>query len=130
MTRDAQTGQMATIARRHRPRDVGSTDDDVSVSVGDGGDRLCLTITGELDLMGASVLRIVAEPRLAGPLSHLVVDVEEVSFCDVAGLEALLSLRDLAAANGCHLRLHRPSAPLQWLLELTGTTSSFPVTDS
>ena len=119
---------MTTIAPDREPGARVSAEDDVVVSIGDLGDHLCVTITGELDIVGAQVLRIVAEPRLAGSSRPLVIDVARVSFCDVAGLTALLSLRDLAVAHGREVRLRRPGARLRWLMELTGTTASFTVT--
>ena len=127
MTWRPQTAVMATMAPDHGPREVGSAEDDVVVAIGDVGDHLCVAIAGDLDIVGAQVLRIVAEPRVVRSRRPLVIDVERVAFCDVAGLTALLSLRDVAVANGCEVRLRRPSARLRWLMALTGTTGTFAV---
>lgn len=126
MTCAPQTARMAALPQR--PVLDLMPVADIAVSADDLGDYLHITLAGELDLLGAHMLRLVAEPELVVSRRHLVIDVEHVSFCDVAGLNALLALCDLAAVKGCEMRLRRPSAALQRLFEVTGTTTSFSTT--
>ena len=97
----------------------------VVVSVSQRVDHTVVTVSGEVDPLVADVLRSVGAQLLARSESHVVVDLERVSFCDAAGLRALLTLRDVVSSDGGEVLLRRPGRPLQRLLELTSTTQAF-----
>lgn len=72
-----------------------------------------VSLDGELDIAAAPELMAVLERAVSavGP-TELVVDLAEVTFCDVAGLRPLL-----AHERGA-LELRAPSPPLRRLLSL------------
>ncbi|MFC1433699.1 STAS domain-containing protein [Streptacidiphilus sp. N1-3] len=81
-------------------------------------------LAGELDHYSAGPLRAAISSILAGDrrLRRIELDAALLSFCDAAGLDALLGAQRQAAARGVTLRLVRTSAPLRRLLKLTGLT--------
>ncbi len=73
---------------------------------------------GEMDLATAPVLQAELDALLAGGYCHLDVDLGEVSFCDVAGLNMLLRVQAAAVAAGGHLHLHRSCPTLRTMLRV------------
>jgi anti-anti-sigma factor len=91
----------------------------------DGEDgAMVLRIRGDLDIaVEEDVVRTVAgvlsaDSRPAG----LVLDLSAVEFMDSSGLRALLRIHN---RHGAAVRLGPVSAPVERLLELTGTTDLF-----
>jgi anti-anti-sigma factor len=79
-----------------------------------------VTVAGELDRAQArQLLDAVALLADAGHRS-ITVSTEQVTFCDVAGLRALLAGHALAARRGCELRLAETSPCLRRLLTIVG----------
>ncbi|MCB8901045.1 MULTISPECIES: STAS domain-containing protein [unclassified Streptomyces] len=84
-------------------------------------------VRGDMDLdhaeeLRASLMAAVAEaPRGA----DIIVDLQNSSFCDSSGLNALLAARQEAAESGHHLRLAVPSHQMVRLLESTGAMGLF-----
>ncbi|MCL6451264.1 MAG: STAS domain-containing protein, partial [Acetobacteraceae bacterium] len=54
------------------------------------GQALVARLQGELDLHTAHVFRQGVEARIAGPVRHLVVNLEGLTFIDSSGLGGLL----------------------------------------
>ncbi|MEU3727213.1 anti-sigma factor antagonist [Streptomyces sp. NPDC031705] len=80
-----------------------------------------VTVSGEVDFHSAAAL---LETLLAALLSYrtaVAVDLGQVTFCDCAGLNALLAAR--AAADRAHrrMRVTTTSRRVDRLLHLTGT---------
>ena len=89
--------------------------------------RPILQLRGDVDLLTAG--SIAAEGRrllsTAGPGTSLVVDLDEVSFLDSAGLNALVQLRLLARTHGGDLILRNVPARVAKLLRISGLTDTF-----
>jgi anti-anti-sigma factor len=92
---------------------------------------------GELDLSTAPSLQSALNALLDDGYCELGVDLGEVSFCDVAGLNALLRARAAAVAAGGHLVVHAKCPSLRIMLRALHLERAFqptrrngePVTD-
>ena len=84
---------------------------------------------GELDDDSAPRLRGALRRALAvGPApAMLVVDLAGITFCDSAGLNALLLTRLDAGRQHMAVHLARPTHIVTRVLEITGTDRVFPV---
>lgn len=82
----------------------------------DGRHRLALS--GELDLSTAPLLEAVMCSLVAEGRTRVAMVMNEVAFCDVAGLNRLIATRDELVTLGGELVLHGPCPSLQLLLDL------------
>ncbi|MEV7416333.1 STAS domain-containing protein [Streptomyces sp. NPDC089919] len=84
---------------------------------------------GEMDIDGAAAFRRAVLEALVGPPRppRVVVDLQDLSFCDSSGLNALLEARNAATEHGQALHLAAPRDQLLRLLELTCTTELFTI---
>ncbi|MER5204110.1 STAS domain-containing protein [Streptomyces sp. NPDC002825] len=84
-------------------------------------------LSGDLDLDHSAELRsllldaVARAPRGA----DIVVDLQNSSFCDSAGLNLLLTARESALASGSRITLAAPSHQMVRLLEITGSVGLF-----
>lgn len=82
---------------------------------------LCLQVRGELDLHTADQLLADAFPERPD-LTTVLVDLGDVSFCDSAGITALLELSERERARGRSVVVVR-ATPFIWrLMRLCGVT--------
>ncbi|MEV6734464.1 MULTISPECIES: STAS domain-containing protein [unclassified Streptomyces] len=97
----------------------------------DGGDqRVVVHVGGEMDIDRAQMLYNalhVAIAQAGGPI-EIVADLSEMSFCDSAGLNALIRAHHTAAEYGKHMSLRAPRPQFLRLLEITGADILFPIT--
>ncbi|GIE58264.1 STAS domain-containing protein [Actinoplanes octamycinicus] len=84
-------------------------------------DCCTVTLSGELDQLTAPSLVQLLDNAASG-IPHLVLDVAQLSFCDLAGLRALLHAHQTASERGLALAVRNPPAHVMWLLHITGTT--------
>ncbi|HET6692614.1 MAG TPA: STAS domain-containing protein [Miltoncostaeaceae bacterium] len=86
-------------------------------------------VSGDLDQASAGALtrRLLA---LAATDGDVVLDVSGVAFIDSVGLEVLIRMHRLLAAEGRRLVLREPAPPLARLLELTMLERTFAVEGS
>ncbi|MFG2335205.1 STAS domain-containing protein [Streptomyces yangpuensis] len=86
-------------------------------------------VSGDMDLDHVGELRetLAAALAQAPEGADIIVDLRNSSFCDSAGLNALLDARRQGIRTGHVLRLVAPSHQLLRLLELTGSNGSFPL---
>lgn len=89
----------------------------------DRNDRALITLSGEIDLSTASVLRESLERCLRDGIRVTDVDLTAVSFCDCTGLNIFLRARESAAAVDADMLLHFPCPTLTRLLTITGCGS-------
>jgi anti-anti-sigma factor len=90
-----------------------------------GVDRVRLFLAGELDLATAPVLCTAVDDLLFRNGQHralVVIDMEELTFCDSSGLHMLLELADRCYRVGAHLRITNVPANVHRVFEMTGTT--------
>ncbi|MGW2587152.1 STAS domain-containing protein [Streptomyces virginiae] len=107
-----------------------SPEQDVWVDV--DGQCLVVHVGGEMDIEREPMLRSAlhtAITRPGGP-DEIVIDLTDLSFCDSAGLNALIHARQTATEHGRHISLRNPQPQFLRLLEMTGTDALFPITDT
>jgi anti-sigma B factor antagonist len=76
-----------------------------------------VAVAGELDLRTAPLLvdRTVAAVDWAGP-AELTLDLADVTFCDSAGISALVQLRRRCEENGWQFRIVNPQPQVRRIL--------------
>jgi anti-anti-sigma factor len=89
------------------------------------GDRVVVTVRGEMCLDVDDTLQQRLLRALADSVSGLDLDLGEVDFCDCTGLNALLRVRREALAEGKTITVRAAGLPVERLLELTGTRPLF-----
>ena len=77
-----------------------------------------VSVGGELDLATAPRLQERLEGLLAAGFCRLELDLGEVAFCDVAGLNMLLHTHALAVAAGGGLLVRGSCPPLRLMLRV------------
>ncbi len=108
-------------ARVLQDRPVGTgpaVDPGCATAAGEDDGCLMIGLAGELDLAGADAL--VDLVVCTDGQRTLVVDLAEVEFVDVAGLQALRSARRAAAGYGTRVTVTGARPPARRLLALTG----------
>ncbi|NBH09964.1 anti-sigma factor antagonist [Amycolatopsis sp. SID8362] len=114
--------QVTTDGNRLRPQDL------VHVTQERVGDAVVLTVSGEVDLLSASVLGDGITEALAGTPALLVIDLTDVSFLASIGITALLEARRGAGA-GTRVRVVAPEhSVVARTLRLTGLRETLAVT--
>jgi anti-anti-sigma factor len=94
------------------------------------GDRATIQIGGEIDLATCPRLQAVLVELVDRGCHQLIVDLEQVSFLDCAGIGVLVAARRRVQAHGGSLRLVSPR-PFVWrVLALTGMTTVLPIDTS
>ncbi|AKL64724.1 MULTISPECIES: STAS domain-containing protein [Streptomyces] len=95
----------------------------------DGTGGAVVVLAGEVDLDRATDVRDVLFSALRSS-PRVTVDLAAVTFCDCAGLNALLRARLEAMESGAdgvrRFRIHGMSGQVARLLDLTGTRPYFP----
>ncbi|MFE0254237.1 anti-sigma factor antagonist [Streptomyces sp. NPDC059010] len=89
------------------------------------GDRVMVTVRGDLDLDTSEQFRKVLREALNRSVHGIRLDLEGVPFCDCSALNILLTLRDRALAQAKTVSLHSASTAVERLLTLTGTRALF-----
>jgi anti-sigma B factor antagonist len=94
----------------------------LTVTACDGGPVLVVELVGELDLASIEGLQATARAwfQTGGGGGRLVLDLAGLSFCDAAGLGAIVSVRRRCLQRSGWLRLAGVSPRLRLLLEITG----------
>jgi anti-anti-sigma factor len=91
------------------------------------GDHATIQVGGEVDLATGPQLEAVVVELVDRGCHQLILDLEQVSFLDCAGIGVLVDARRRTQEHGGSLRLVRPR-PLVWrVLALTGMTGVFPI---
>ncbi|TKA11185.1 STAS domain-containing protein [Actinacidiphila oryziradicis] len=91
----------------------------------DMNNRALITLSGEIDLDSAPLMRETLGQCLLDGIRTIDVDVTSVTFCDCSGLNTFLHALLSTAAVGGSLQLHYPSPALARLVALTGSGSLF-----
>ncbi|MFE6749781.1 STAS domain-containing protein [Kitasatospora purpeofusca] len=90
----------------------------------DDGAAVCVLV-GDLDIETLPPAEQALDEALRTRPGVLVVDLEQVGFCDSSGLNLLLKARLSTTAAGAELRLAAASPAVLRLLELTGADTVF-----
>ncbi|MEU4834435.1 STAS domain-containing protein [Streptosporangium sp. NPDC023615] len=86
-----------------------------------------ITVHGDIDRNSSVLLRAAIERLVSDRHTRIVIDAEDISFCDSTGLRVLLSGARVTSEAGGWLRLAGISAVLERLLRVTGLYDWFPV---
>lgn len=90
------------------------------------GDRLVLTVAGDVDLSVHTRFEADVDKSWDGSLD-LTIDCSRVTFMDSMGLRVLVQTMNRAAENDRDFALAAPSEPVVRVLELSGVGALFPV---
>jgi anti-sigma B factor antagonist len=84
---------------------------------------IVVQLAGELDVATVPALIRFLHELGAGTRAHLVVDLTALTFCDCAGLTALLDAHRKATSDGGWLRLSAVTTRVERLLKITGLSA-------
>jgi anti-anti-sigma factor len=98
------------------------------ITVDETGDRVRLTLAGELDSDEAATFAVaVARAALRHPGRPIGIDAAAVDFLDSGGIRALIESRHLAESAGCHLTVTDVSVIVHQVLDISGLLTIFEV---
>ncbi|MFE0454620.1 ANTAR domain-containing protein [Streptomyces sp. NPDC058914] len=89
------------------------------------GDRVVVAVRGELDLESTERLEHALRAALAATVGGVDLDLGEVTFCDCAALNVLLSLRERGLKCGKTVAVRSAGPVVERLLTLTRTADLF-----
>jgi anti-anti-sigma factor len=88
------------------------------ITVDETGDRVRLTLAGELDSDEAATFAVAVA---------IGIDAAAVDFLDSGGIRALIESRHLAESAGCHLTVTDVSVIVHQVLDISGLLTIFEV---
>ncbi|WP_157963687.1 STAS domain-containing protein [Actinocorallia populi] len=91
------------------------------------GDTAVVTVAGEIDLRSALTLRDHLLAVTEAGFESIVIDFEQVLFCDASGLNALVALANRVRARGGGVWLAGVRPPQRRLFQITGLDRRFPL---
>lgn len=100
-----------------------------TVEVDADGDRVTITVSGEVDVESAPTLGRALHDVLSTEWAGAVLDLKGLVFLDSTGLSLLLQLSQQMHQNGAELTLRNVPPTIERLLDVTGTRSSFGTED-
>ena len=86
-----------------------------------------LTLPGEVDLEVSDRYYDKASALITPGVTTLVVDMSATTFIDSAMLSLLVRISELAAIDGCAVRLRNPNARALRILEISGMQDYLPI---
>jgi anti-sigma B factor antagonist len=92
--------------------------DELAADILDRGPDVVISLTGELDFGTSTAFLATAQPYAEAGRA-LVLDLDQLTFCDSSGLGALVRLHQLTAAAGGSLVLARLRPHLQSTIKMT-----------
>lgn len=104
--------------------------DDLTISSGSRRASTVVRVGGEIDAFSAPTLRERLEAEINAGHTHLVVDLEDVSFMDSSGLSALIGGLAAARSRNGSLSLAGPGERILRVLTITGLTDVFEIFSS
>jgi anti-sigma B factor antagonist len=69
------------------------------------GPQAVITMPAEIDITNADQIHQALLSAMEPQVTVLIVDMRRTTFCDSAGVQAIIAAHRLAAANGTQLRL-------------------------
>lgn len=92
----------------------------LAISVGEADVVSVLAVSGELDMTTAPQLFDAASGLVDAHRSRLVLDLDQLTFCDSAGLSVIARVLKLVTSAGGALAVARPEPIVRSVLDLTG----------
>ena len=97
---------------------------DVQVSVETEGDRVCLSISGDVDLSNAAAVETQLTTAIPNWASAVELDLREVTYLDSAGLQVVFALTVKLRRLQIDLRIVAPEdSPARHAIEMAGMAS-------
>jgi anti-sigma B factor antagonist len=88
-------------------------------------DTTTIAVSGELDIASSDQLRAAIRTAENGTNRWIILDLEELTFMDSTGLNALLEARRRPSLTGDRLRfIHSRHGQVKQLLSITGTSET------
>lgn len=103
---------------------------ELNLSVRHLGHRATIQAGGEIDLATSPQLQAVLVELVDRGCHQLIIDLEQVSFLDCAGIRVLVDARRRAQEHGGSLKLVRPRPLVRRVLEITEMTTVFSIGSS
>ena len=94
------------------------------------GDRVTITIRGELDLETAPDLTAAFDAAFASGVRHITADLSKLDFCDSSGLQAFIAANRRCSDTGVSFAILPPEGQPLAALELSGLADVLPVRPS
>ncbi len=91
------------------------------------GCHAIVTTPAEIDLINATGLGDQLSAAASGSPEVITIDLSATTFCDSAGIRALVRAHERAAASGTELRIALGDSPVRRILQLTGVDQVLPV---
>jgi anti-sigma B factor antagonist len=91
------------------------------------GEAAVITLPAEIDIANSEQVREELLSLLNRGPAVLIVDMADTTFCDSAGVNALVRAHKRATANGAEIRLVVASLGVQRVLAITGVDRLIPV---
>jgi anti-sigma B factor antagonist len=91
------------------------------------GPQLTVAMPGEIDLANAGQVRAELAAALARGAAVVIADMSMTSFCDCAGVSALLAAARSAESAGCQLRVVARADAVLRIFGLTGLDTALPL---
>jgi anti-sigma B factor antagonist len=89
------------------------------------GQRAMVTLPAEIDVTNAEEIRQALVSAASHDAASLVIDMSQTTFCDSAGVNAIIAAHKQATASGTQLRLVAPG--VQRILTLVGVDQLVPI---
>jgi anti-anti-sigma factor len=102
----------------------------IAVAVGSLGSTPVVSIAGELDIATALSIREPLLTATENPLSGLVIDLSDLTFCGSAGLAELLTARQRCVEHGTSVTLVGCRPSVRRVLSLVGVDRLFTLADT
>lgn len=83
------------------------------------GTTLTVSVAGELDRSVSGRVEEALEEGLSPTTEHIVLDLQDVSFLDLAAVRTLLVMNARSRDQGCELTVLRPSGTASRIFTLT-----------
>ncbi len=94
--------------------------DQLQIDLRRDGDRVVLSLAGELDMANAPALQKEIEGPQLVDAKTVVLDLQPLTFLDSTGLRIILAARDLCWRRGQEFAVTPGSQQVQRLLSVTG----------
>ena len=99
---------------------------DANLAVRRAGGVVVVALSGDYDLSRTATLHTQLLDVLRSRPTGIVIDLSEVTFCDLACLRTMANLGRRSTAVGTWMRMAGPSPIVRRLLEITGLCASLP----
>ena len=100
----------------------------LTTSVADG--IAVLAVSGECDTSSAAELEAAIRDAVGVGVTHVYLDLSELSFLDTSGIRALLSAQRAMDVAGCHFAVVAPSDHVRERLRIAGAEARLHIRDT